>query len=60
VDFVTLTRHLLANDGRWAAMKGAPAQELMRLPSDVAVLANIPLRVPNLDAARSLVILKAE
>ncbi|BBE52156.1 Ribosomal RNA small subunit methyltransferase G [Ferriphaselus amnicola] len=60
VDFVTLTRHLLANDGRWAAMKGAPAQELKRLPSDVAVLANLPLRVPGLDAARSLVILKAE
>ena len=60
VDFVTLTRHLLASDGRWAAMKGAPAQELMRLPSDVTVLENLPLRVPGLDAARSLVILKAE
>ena len=31
-DFVTLTRHLLADGGRWAAMKGAPEQELARLP----------------------------
>lgn len=59
-DFVALTRPLLAPGARWAAMKGAPEQELRRLPSDVVVQANIPLQVPGLDAARSLVILKAE
>jgi 16S rRNA (guanine527-N7)-methyltransferase len=59
-DFVTLTRHLLAPDGRWAAMKGAPEPELARLPPDVVVEANIPLQVPGLAAARSLVILRAE
>lgn len=60
VDFVTLTRHLLAPEGRWAAMKGAPEQELQRLPADVCVQQTIRLQVPGLDAARSLVILKAE
>jgi 16S rRNA (guanine527-N7)-methyltransferase len=59
-DFVALTRHLLAPGARWAAMKGAPEPELARLPSGVAVESNIPLRVPGLDAARSLVILRAE
>ncbi|WP_035384231.1 16S rRNA (guanine(527)-N(7))-methyltransferase RsmG [Ferriphaselus sp. R-1] len=59
-DFVALTRPLLAPGARWAAMKGAPEQELKRLPSDVVVQENIPLQVPGLDAARSLVILRAE
>jgi 16S rRNA (guanine527-N7)-methyltransferase len=59
-DFVALTRHLLTPGARWAAMKGAPEPELARLPSGVAVESNIPLRVPGLDAARSLVILRAE
>jgi 16S rRNA (guanine527-N7)-methyltransferase len=59
-DFVALTRHLLVPGARWAAMKGVPEQELKRLPSDVVVQENIPLQVPGLDAARSLVILRAE
>ncbi|MBI5919823.1 MAG: 16S rRNA (guanine(527)-N(7))-methyltransferase RsmG [Nitrosomonadales bacterium] len=59
-DFVMLTRHLLASEGRWAAMKGTPEQELQRLPADVRVQQTIRLQVPGLDAARSLVILKAE
>lgn len=58
-DFVKLTRHLLANSGRWAAMKGAPEQELLHLPSDVVVERIIPLSVTGLDAARCLVLLKA-
>ena len=56
-DFVSLTRHLLAEGGRWAAMKGAPEQELARLPEDVLVEKVITLQVPGLEAARSLVVL---
>jgi 16S rRNA (guanine527-N7)-methyltransferase len=56
-DFVTLTRHLLAEGGRWAAMKGLPEQELARLPAGVSVDRVISLQVPELEAARSLVVL---
>ncbi|HQS59014.1 MAG: 16S rRNA (guanine(527)-N(7))-methyltransferase RsmG [Gallionellales bacterium 35-53-114] len=59
-DFVKLTRHLLADNGCWAAMKGTPEQELQRLPGDVVVERIIPLTVSELDAARCLVILKAK
>lgn len=59
-DFVRLTRHLLADKGRWAAMKGVPEQELQNLPGDVGVECIIPLRVSGLDAARCLVLLKAK
>lgn len=57
-EFVSLTRHLLAKEGRWAAMKGMPEQELMRLPKDILVEQIIPLQVPNLEAARCLVVLR--
>lgn len=57
--FITLTRHLLADKGRWAAMKGTPEQELLHLPGDVVVERVIPLSVSGLDAARCLVLLKA-
>lgn len=56
-DFVKLTRHLLAENGRWAAMKGTPEQELARLPAGVVVERIISLQVPELEAARSLVVL---
>jgi 16S rRNA (guanine527-N7)-methyltransferase len=56
-EFVALTRHLLADGGRWAAMKGVPEQELARLPGDVVVEKVITLQVPELEAARSLVVL---
>lgn len=56
-DFVSLTRHLLADGGRWAAMKGTPEQELERLPEGVQVEKVITLQVPELEAARSLVVL---
>ena len=58
-EFTTLTRHLLAQDGGWVAMKGSPEQELVRLSAGVAIERVIPLQVPSLDAARCLVILKA-
>lgn len=57
--FIALTRHLLAEKGRWAAMKGTPDQELQHLPGDVVVERVIPLSVSGLDAARCLVLLKA-
>jgi len=58
--FISLTRHLLAPNGRWLAMKGMrPDDELKALPADITVEAIIPLSVPGLDAERHLIILKA-
>ncbi|NTV68713.1 MAG: 16S rRNA (guanine(527)-N(7))-methyltransferase RsmG [Azonexaceae bacterium] len=58
--FISLTRHLLAPNGRWLAMKGVrPDDELKVLPPDITVEAIIPLTVPGLDAERHLIILKA-
>jgi len=59
-EFVTVTRHLLAEGGRWAAMKGAPEQELARLPEGIRVEKVVTLHVPKLEAARSLVVLGVE
>jgi 16S rRNA (guanine527-N7)-methyltransferase len=57
--FVSLTRHLLAPDGRWIAMKGLLAEEELReLPPDVAVSRTVKLRVPLLEEARNLVMLQ--
>jgi len=56
-DFVALTGHLLADGGRWAAMKGSPEQELAKLPKGIEVEKVITLHVPKLEAARSLVVL---
>lgn len=57
-EFVALTAHLLAEGGRWLAMKGTrPDTELARLEG--ARLAQcVPLRVPGLDAERHLLILE--
>lgn len=57
-DFVALTRHLLVEGGRWAAMKGIPERELERLPSNVQVEQIISLQVPKLEATRCLVVLR--
>ena len=58
--FVSLTRHLLAPDGRWLAMKGVrPDAEIATLPAGIMVDTIIPLTVPGLDAERHLIILKA-
>jgi 16S rRNA (guanine527-N7)-methyltransferase len=57
-DFVALTRHLLAPNGRWLAMKGQhPAAEIAALPAGIVVEAVQSLAVPNLAAERHLVIL---
>jgi len=55
-DFLKITRHLLAVQGGWVAMKGLPEQELAGVPEDCVVERVVPLVVPGLDAARSLVI----
>ena len=58
-DFVNQTRHLLAENGAWAAMKGLPDRDAFeRLPLGVEVEKIIALSVPNLTAARSLVVLR--
>ena len=57
-DFIVKTRHLLLTGGGWAAMKGLPEDELTRLPVGISVEYIHTLNVPNLLAARSLVVLR--
>jgi 16S rRNA (guanine527-N7)-methyltransferase len=58
-EFVTLTRPLLASDGRWLAMKGLyPHEEIAALPDWVRLSADHVLTIPNLDATRHLIILE--
>lgn len=57
--FIKLTRHLIAEDGQWLAMKGInPVAELEAIGmSDARV---VSLHVPGLDAQRHLVALPAQ
>lgn len=55
-DFLKVTGHLLAPQGHWVAMKGLPEQELVNVPDGCLIEEVVPLTVPGLDAARSLVI----
>jgi 16S rRNA (guanine527-N7)-methyltransferase len=58
-DFVGLSRHLLAADGRWLALKGVwPEDEIGRLPAAIAVDAVHQLAVPGVDGERHLVVLR--
>ena len=61
--FVRLTRHLLARQGWWFAMKGVlPSDEiaeLTRSTPDVRVVRTVRLQVPQLNAERHLVLMKA-
>jgi len=55
-DFVTLARHLVADDGAIWAMKGIrPDGEIERLPEGAHVKQVIRLKVPALDAERHLI-----
>ncbi|KAF0812463.1 Ribosomal RNA small subunit methyltransferase G [Andreprevotia sp. IGB-42] len=55
-EFVKLTRHLLADDGEWAALKGVyPHEEIALLPADVKPAGVDTLAVPGIDAERHLV-----
>jgi 16S rRNA (guanine527-N7)-methyltransferase len=54
--FVSLTRHLLATQGRWAAMKGrVPEDELKALPPEIDVFHVKHIDVPGLEAERCLI-----
>jgi len=56
--FVTLSEHLLAPDGKFYAMKGMlPESEMAALPSGLKVKAVVPLKVPFLDAERHLLVI---
>ena len=58
-DFVSLTRHLVAPGGRWAAMKGVyPYEEIEQLPEDIEIIQTDALAVPMLDAERHMVVMK--
>lgn len=55
-DFVRWTKHLLAEGGEWAALKGVyPHEEIALLTPDVHVTGVDSLVVPGLDAERHLV-----
>jgi 16S rRNA (guanine527-N7)-methyltransferase len=57
-EFVRLTRHVLADGGMWAALKGVyPYEEIAQLPDDIRVVSVQALHVPGLDAERHLVTL---
>lgn len=58
-DFVGLSRHLLAPEGVWLAMKGVrPHEEIARLPGNVCVEAVHALPVPGVDAERHLIVMR--
>ena len=55
--FIESSKHLLAPEGIFAAMKGRyPAAELEHIPKGYAAQKVIELQVPGLDAARHLVL----
>ena len=55
-EFARLTRHLIAPQGVWMAMKGKqPVEEMAALPADIEAFHVEPLIVPGLDAGRCLV-----
>jgi len=56
LDFVQLTRQLLAPGGVWMALKGQhPVDEIAALPSDIEVFHVEQLAVPGVDAQRCLI-----
>ncbi|WP_274585227.1 16S rRNA (guanine(527)-N(7))-methyltransferase RsmG [Neisseria leonii] len=58
-DFIALTKHLLNENGYWAAMKGVyPYEELEQLPADVEAFKVEKLFVPQLDADRHMVLMR--
>ncbi|VEJ20394.1 16S rRNA (guanine(527)-N(7))-methyltransferase RsmG [Neisseria animaloris] len=58
-DFIALTKHLLNENGYWAAMKGVyPYEELEHVPDSVEVVKVEKIEVPMLDAERHMVVMK--
>jgi 16S rRNA (guanine527-N7)-methyltransferase len=59
-EFASLSRHLLAPGGQFAAMKGIhPHEEIAQLPEGVTLRQVVPLTVQGLDAQRHLLLLDA-
>lgn len=58
-DFAALTKHLLNENGHWAAMKGVyPYEEIEQLPANIEVVSADKLDVPMLEAERHMVIMR--
>ena len=58
-DFAALTKHLLGENGYWAAMKGVyPYEEIEQLPDSIEVVKVEKLHVPMLEAERHMVIMR--
>lgn len=58
-DFIALTKHLLNENGYWAAMKGVyPYEELENVPKNIEVYQIDKLHVPTLDAERHMVLMR--
>ncbi len=58
-DFIALTKHLLNENGYWAAMKGVyPYEELENVPADIDVYRIDKLTVPTLSAERHMVLMR--
>lgn len=56
-DFIKHTRHLIADDGRWLAMKGQLDEQELRAAKKLNVSLNTyAIKVPELDAQRHLVV----
>ena len=58
-DLLRLTQHVVGSGGRWYAMKGVnPHDEIAQLPADFRVARLIALDVPELGAARHLIVIE--
>ena len=58
-DFIALTKHLLNEQGYWAAMKGVyPYEELENVPANIEVYQVDKLEVPTLNAERHMVLMR--
>lgn len=58
-DFISLTKHLLNENGYWAAMKGVyPYEELENVPENIEVYLIDKLTVPTLAAERHMVLMR--
>lgn len=57
--FITVTNRLKSKNGKWVAMKGLAEKELESVPPEFKIEQVVPLRVPGLDAARSLVVVSS-
>lgn len=60
-DFINVSSHLLDKHGKFIAMKGIfPKEEIARLPPGWQISEVSPIKVPEMDAERHLVIIQAK